>query len=150
MYTFRFLLASLLLAVGAPCAAHAQQAVEAEITRLEQLEKQSVSKGDTAILFRLWTKNFVVNNPDNRVVTAQQVRAFMRTGKIDYGTFERVIEKVTVLDNVAIAMGHEVITPKRQTANAGKTVTRRYTDMWVRQAGAWHLAARQATNILVR
>jgi hypothetical protein len=92
----------------------------------------------------------VVNNPDNRVVTAQQVRAFMRTGKIDYSTFERIIEKVTVVDNVAIAMGHELITPQRQTTNAGKTVTRRYTDVWVRQAGAWRLAARQATNILVQ
>lgn len=150
MYTFRCLLAGLGLAIGVPAIAHAQASVEAEITRLEQLEKQAISKGDTATLFRLWTKNFVVNNPDNRVVTAQQVRAFMRTGKIDYGTFERIIEKVTIVDNVAIAMGHEITTPQRQTANAGKSVTRRYTDVWVRQAGTWHLAARQATNVLVQ
>ena len=41
------------------------------------------------------------------------VRAFMRTGKIDYGTFARVIGQITVVDNVAIAMGHEVTTPQR-------------------------------------
>jgi hypothetical protein len=131
-------------------AAFAQQAVEAEITRLEQLEAQSVIKGDTVTLFRLWTKQFVVNNPDNRVVTAAQVRAFMRTGKIDYGSFQRIIEKITLVDDVAIAMGHEITRPQQKTANAGKTVTRRYTDVWVRQVGAWHLAARQATNILVQ
>ncbi|MFD1873369.1 nuclear transport factor 2 family protein [Hymenobacter bucti] len=130
--------------------APAQQAIEAEITRLEQLEAQAVLKGDTTTLFRLWAKEFVVNNPDNRVVTAQQVRAFMRTGKIDYASFQRIIEKITVVDNVAIAMGRETTTPQQKTANAGKTVTRRYTNVWVRQAGAWHLTARQATNVVVQ
>jgi hypothetical protein len=128
----------------------ASKPLRRRLRSLEQLEGQCVTKGDTATLFRLWAKEFVVNNPDNRVVTAQQVRAFMRTGKIDYTSFQRVIEKITVADNVAIAMGHEITTPQKQTANAGKTVTRRYTDVWVRQAGSWHLMARQATNILVR
>jgi hypothetical protein len=150
MKVCRCLLACLFLACGARLSAFGQQATEAEIARLEQLEGRSVTQGDTATLFRLWAKDFVVNNPDNRVVTAQQVRAFMRTGKIDYGSFQRIIEKITVVDNVAIAMGHELTTPQRQTANAGKTVTRRYTDVWVRQAGAWHLAARQATNVTVQ
>jgi hypothetical protein len=147
-----FLAALVLCLVGVRSSAVAQRqpTVEAEITRLEQLEGQSVMKGDTTTLFKLWTKDFVVNNPDNQVVTAQQVRAFIRLGKIDYNSFQRIIEKITVVDNVAIAMGHEITTPQQQTSNAGKTVTRRYTDVWVRQAGAWHLAARQATNILVQ
>jgi len=84
------------------------------------------------------------------VVTAQQVQAFLRTGKIDYTSFQRIIEKITVADNVAIAMGHEVTTPQQRTANAGKTVIRRYTDVWVRQGGVWHLMARQATTISVQ
>jgi len=128
----------------------ASPAFVTEITRLEQLEAQAVMKGDTTTLFRLWAPAFVVNNPDNRVVTAQQVKQFIRSGKLDYTSFTRVIEKITQADNVAIAMGYEVTNPQKNTANAGRTVTRRYTDIWVRSNGTWLLTARQATNVLVQ
>jgi hypothetical protein len=92
----------------------------------------------------------VVNNSYGQIVTRPQILAFIRQGQIDYSTVKRVVEKVTIVDHVAIAMGREVITPQKNTANAGKTVTRRYTDIWIRSNGAWLLTARQATNVLVK
>jgi ketosteroid isomerase-like protein len=140
-----------LLALFGTCqVAFAQQAVLAEITKLENQEAQAVMKGDTVTLKRLWAKEYVVNNPDGHIVTVAQIMGFIRSGKIDYTSFERIVEKVTVSGDVATAMGHEVVKPERNTSNAGKTVTRCYTDVWVRTAGAWHLTARQATNVVVQ
>jgi hypothetical protein len=139
-----------LLALLSTCrAAFAQQAMLAEITKLENQEAQAIMRGDTVTLKRLWAKEYVVNNPDGHIVTVAQIMGFIRSGKIDYTSFERIVEKVTISGNVATAMGHEVVKPERNTSSAGKTVTRRYTDVWVRAAGAWHLTARQATNVVV-
>ncbi|MFT4032607.1 MAG: hypothetical protein QM669_09310 [Siphonobacter sp.] len=52
-------------------------------------------------------------------------------------------------ENLGIAMGKEIVTPQRATQNAGKKVTRRYTDVWINTKGTWHLIARQATNSTV-
>jgi hypothetical protein len=70
-------------------------------------------------------------------------------GKVNSISFERHIEKITFSGALAIVMGHEVVRPYKSTRNAGKTVTRRYTDGQVRQAGTSYLVARQATNVEV-
>ncbi|UOQ70760.1 nuclear transport factor 2 family protein [Hymenobacter cellulosilyticus] len=140
----------LTLVLGPAGEAQAQQATPATITQLEQQERQAVLRGDTTALKKLWAPEFVVNNPDNQIVTRPQILGFLRSGKIDYTTFERVIEKITITGDVAVAMGREIVTPEKKTTHAGKTVTRRYTDVWVRQGGAWRLTARQATNIVVQ
>ena len=140
------ILVLLLIIAGA---AAAQTAVEKEIRRLDQLEAQATIKGDTAALGRLWSPDYVVNNPANRIVNVQQIRQLMKEGKIDYGRFSRVIEKVTISKNVAIAMGYEVVEPEARTDNAGKKVTRRYTDVWQKTSKGWQIIARQATIISI-
>jgi hypothetical protein len=64
---------------------------------------------------------------------------------IDYSDFESVIEKITIIDNVALVMGHEIVKPKGNTDNVGKTVTRRVTDVWMKRNGHWQMIGRQAT-----
>lgn len=138
------------LLLGLTGTAQAQQTTAATISQLEQQERQAVLRGDTTLLKQLWAPEFVVNNPDGQIVTRPQIMGLIRGGKIDYNSFERIIEKVTVTGDVGVVMGREIVTPKQQTSNAGKTVTRRYTDMWVRQGTTWRIVARQATNVLVQ
>jgi len=137
-----------LLVSAAP--AWAQHQDEPEIRRLEELEITTMQRGDTTALFRLWNKDFVVNNPYNQVVTRPEILAFIRQGQIDYSTVQRVVEKVTIVENVAIAMGHEIVTPQRATAFAGKVETRRYTNVWLKTKAGWRLTARQASIVGVK
>jgi hypothetical protein len=130
--------------------AWAQHQDEPEIRRLEELEITSVQRGDTVALFQLWNNEFVVNNPYGQVVTRPQILAFIRRGQIDYSTVQRVVEKVTVVNHVAIAMGHEIVTPQRATAFAGKVETRRYTNVWLKTTAGWRLTARQASIVAVK
>ncbi|MDJ0365215.1 nuclear transport factor 2 family protein [Hymenobacter sp. H14-R3] len=146
---FRPLLLALFLG-GACETAAAQQAVTAEITRLEKREALAVTQGDATTLQQLWSPDYVVNNPDGRIGAVPQSRHFIRSGEIDYTAFERIMERLTSSGEVAVAMGQEVVQPEKKTTNAGKTVTRRYTNVWVRRAGAGHLGARPATNVVVK
>ena len=126
---------------------YGQTSNEKQIRVLENQEKEAVLKGDTTTLYKLWSTNYVVNAPMNAVATLKEIKGFLREGQIDYTSFDRVIEKITITGDIAIVMGKEMTTPVKNTENAGKTVTRRYTNIWMKTKGVWLLTARQATNI---
>jgi hypothetical protein len=46
-------------------------------------------------------------------------------------------------------MGSEIIRPQGQQINAGKVVTRRFTNVWMNSNNTWSIIARQATIIKV-
>ncbi len=117
-----------------------------EINRLEQLEAVSIQKGDTATLLKLWSKDFVCNNPYGYIVTPPQIIHFIREGQIDYSSYERDVERITFTANLAIVMGKEVLMPQNKTPGAGKSVVMRYTHVWIKSRHGWHLIARQASN----
>jgi len=128
----------------------AQDAREAEIRRLENFERESVLKGDSLALFdKIWSPNMIVNTPANVVGTVEGTKAHLRAGDLNYISFERNIEKITFNDNVAIVMGGEIIKPQGKQMNAGKTVSRRFTNVWLYKNNSWSIIARQATIIKI-
>ncbi len=128
----------------------AQSAREVEIRRLENIEREAVLKGDSAALFdKVWSTNMVVNTPANVVGTVEGTKQQLRRGSLNYSSFERNIEKITFDDNIAIVMGSEIIKPQGTQPNAGKTVTRRFTNIWKLSNNIWSIIARQATIINV-
>jgi len=40
------------------------------------------------------------------------------------------------------------VEPKDKFDNGGKSITRRYTNVWIKNDTSWQLAARQASNII--
>jgi ketosteroid isomerase-like protein len=94
----------------------------------------------------LCAKDLVVNTPANRVASRDQVLGFFRAGRMNYESADVTIEAVDVREDHVVIMGEEVVTPRDTAANAGKTVRRRFTDVWRRQPdGGWRLSIRQAT-----
>jgi hypothetical protein len=127
----------------------AQQNPETEIRSLEELEGQSWVKKDTTTLFQLFSPQLVVNTPLNRCATLQAIKQLTRLGKIDISYSKKLIEKITFINDMAVVMGQDIVKPQGGMVNAGKTVTRRYTDVWVKTDGKWRLTVRQATIISV-
>lgn len=131
-------------------AAYAQDVREAEIRRLDNLERESVLKGDSAALFdKIWSPTMIINTPANVVGTVEGTKAHFRSGGLSYLTFERSIEKIAMHNNVAVVMGGEVIKPQGNQPNSGKTVTRRFTHVWLFENNSWSIIGRQATIIKV-
>ena len=130
--------------------AFSQDPREAEIRNLEKLELDALLKKDTASLFhKYWSPKMVVNTPANQVGTVEETKKRFLAGKIDYVYMNRNIEKITFNENIAIVMGNEVFEPKGLTDNAGKTVTRRFTNIWMKTNDSWAIVARQSTIISI-
>ena len=148
-HLFTILISSACLTCGSNNAL-AQDTRETEIRRMENLERESVLKGDSVALFdKIWSPNMIVNTPANIVGTVEGTKAHLRSGDLNYLSFERNIEKITFSDNVAIVMGGETIKPQGHQVNAGKTVSRRFTHVWLYKDKSWRIIARQATIIKV-
>jgi hypothetical protein len=144
------LFASLVYLVAITNFAFAQDPREVDIRRMENLERESVLKGDSMALFdKIWSPNMIVNTPANVVGTVEGTKAHLRSGDLNYLSFERNIEKITFNDNVAVVMGGEIIKPQGHQLNAGKTVTRRFTHVWLYKNNQWTIIARQATIIKI-
>jgi hypothetical protein len=93
----------------------------------------------------VFAPDLVVNSPINTVVTRDNVLARMRGGQIAYESATRTIEFVGVRGDAVVVMGEEIVRPVGDAPAAGKTVHRRFTDVWRTYDGAWRLAIRQAT-----
>ena len=128
----------------------AQQPDKAILEKLENEEREAILKGDTAMLLQLMSPQIVVHNPENKIVKFDQINARIKNGKINYASFQRIIENIEIIENMGIVMGKEIIKPQGNTTNPGKTVTRRFTNIWVKHGEAWKLTARQSTIISVQ
>ena len=121
--------------------------VEAEIRSLEQTLVQAVINKDTATLRKLWDKDCIVNNPDNKIILAQANIMDKPVMQKQKAFFTRDVEQILINGNVVISMGSETVIPAGDDAKAGQTIKRRYTNIWMQKDGAWKVIARHANVI---
>jgi ketosteroid isomerase-like protein len=145
MKIFILVLAITVFATGSAFGQSTKQkaAIEQEIRMLDVAHADAILRGDLDALAKLWTEDFVVNNPFNEVDKANRIL----TGAVTYSSFTRNAEKVTVFGDTVIVMGQEIVVPKGESPDAGKTINRRYTNIWMKRSGKWRLVARQASVI---
>ena len=144
----RLILLAVILTVLVPGLVSAQSAkqkgvIEQEIRRLDLAHADAILRGDLAALDKLWTKDFKVNNPFNEIDKADRIR----NGAVTYSSFIREPESVLVHGDTVIVMGREEVVPKGNSPDAGKTINRRYTNIWMKRQGRWRLIARHASVI---
>jgi len=142
-------LLAVIILVLSPICISAQLNDEAEIRNLEKMEAEAFVKKDTIALYRLLSQELVVNTPLNKVTTFKETMNLFRNGMIDMYSIEKEIEKITFIQNIAVVMGKDTVKPQGKMPNAGKTVTRRYTDVWMKDKTGWKLTVRQATIVSV-
>ncbi len=129
-------------------AAKADDAAEREIRKIDEAERVAVLAGDLPAIERAWADDFTVNAPNNQVLKGKKdAVALVRAGILDYASFERDVEAVLIHGDTAILMGLETVKPRNKAPEAGRTVRRRFTNIWMKRDGRWQLTARQATNI---
>jgi len=123
---------------------------EVEIRKLEQTVVMAILNADTNTLKQVWAPEFMVNNPRNDIsVNRNAVLQTQKSGMIDYGSFERVIEQMQFQKDIVITMGHETFVSRNDIpgAKAGQTYKRRFTNIWMKKKGKWQQIARHASII---
>jgi len=107
-------------------------------------------KSDTMLLSKLMSRKIVVQNPENAIVGFRQIMERVKGGKINYSSFERRIDNLTFINGMAVVMGLETVIPQGATDNAGKTIQRRFTNVWTKEDNTWKLSVRQATIVSIK
>jgi ketosteroid isomerase-like protein len=120
---------------------------EQEIRRLEKHWTALLDKGDTTSLLKIWSKDYVVNNPNGKIVTPKDIIALMKSGHI-FPAVERIIEKITFNQNIAIVMGKELQQPASMVTDPEEWIPRRFTNVWIKSENGWQMAARQSSEII--
>ena len=119
------------------------------IRKLEEKEREAILKSDTTVLAEVMSKKIVVQNPENAIVGFRQIMERIRQGKINYTSFARRIDNISFINGIAVVMGLETLVPQTGSVNAGKTITRRFTNIWTKEKANWKLTARQATIVSI-
>jgi ketosteroid isomerase-like protein len=109
----------------------------------------AMRRHDLDAVEQLLAPDIVVHAPINAVVNRDGVLARLSSGKIGYEETERQVEFAEARGDSVVIMGLEIVRPKGDAPHAGKTVRRRFTDIWKDMDGSWRLAVRQATFVSV-
>ena len=121
------------------------ESIEQEIRRLDIAAAEAILRKDFDTLDRLCAKDFIVNSPRNTIVEGREgVKELIRRGVVDYASFAREIEMVSIYEKTAIVMGRETIVTRESAQEPRQTLRRRYTNIWIKQGGKWLLTARHA------
>lgn len=143
MKTFNFFLVSFIFVTTLT---FGQPNDEQEIRRLEKHWTELLDQGDTTALLKIWSNDYVVNNPNGKIVTPKEIVSLMKKGH-KFPSVERIIEKITFNQNIAIVMGKELQQPANMTINKEEWMPRRFTNVWIKSENGWQLAARQSSKI---
>jgi len=123
-------------------------ALREEIRKLDLAHAGAIFRGDAVALDSLMDDDVTVNHPTNRIVKEKrELLDLIRQGVIRYTFFERVPETFLFFTDLVVIMGSETVVPAEGAPNAGKTLQRRYTNIWMRRDGKWRLTVRHANNV---
>ena len=112
---------------------------EKEIRDLEEAGRIAFLAGDTATLSGMWDDALIVNSPLNTINDKSLVLSLLETGRIRHTRDDVVIERVTRFGDVVVVMGRDTVDGPPHGA-----VSRRFTNIWQLQDGAWKMIARHA------
>ena len=148
MKTIALLMLPLLMGLDSVTLAQGQSPDEAMVRSLDDQERIAALKKDTNALERLWSDQFVGNQPNNKVVADK--RALM-DALVPRSSYDRQIEFIRVDGDFAFIMGLETIVAATDAPGvglvAGQPTLRRFTNVWKREGGIWRLYARHANVI---
>jgi Domain of unknown function (DUF4440) len=115
---------------------------------MDMAHAATIFEGDAGALYNLMDDNITVNHPTNRIVNEKkELLNLIRQGVIRYSSFERFPKTFLSFKDKVIVMGNDLVVPASGAPNAGKSLKRRYTNVWMNYDGKWRLTVRHANNV---
>ncbi len=147
-----------LAAAAAPGAAHAQAeappwaddpAVQ-EVLALRRAGIAALTSGRISAETERYSSTFVANTPTSGVVPGHELLALFESGEIVYAHVEQHIEYAGAHgEDIVVIMGEEIVVPGEGMPDAGKRITRRFTDVFRKEDGEWRHDLRHANVVSV-
>jgi hypothetical protein len=137
----------------AGASARQQPQDEAGLRAADAAQLIAASGRDAGALERMMHAAFTVNSPEGEVWPREKVLTLWRNRGIGHEHFERTVESVTLVKNIGIVAGREVVQPLpdslagQRRHDGGKRVMRRFTNVWLWDGGRWWFLARHANEM---
>jgi len=145
LLVFLFLLCSAVIAQVTN--ANSKENIIKQIKIIEDLEAKAILESDTVTLKKIWSDDYRVYNPYNRILDKNQVLQGIKNMFIRFSSFNREQEYFGVYDDVVFVMGKETVVFSGKNPDEGKTLVIRYTDVYKSINGSWEIVARHANII---
>ncbi|HET7307127.1 MAG TPA: nuclear transport factor 2 family protein [Gammaproteobacteria bacterium] len=110
------------------------------VAELEERSRTAFLARDLKTLNSLWSDEFIVNSPINRIHSKEQVLALLKAGTISHISYEIQIERIEKRENVVIVMGSDKVI----NSPGSSPVSRRFTNVWRMENGALRMFIRHA------
>jgi ketosteroid isomerase-like protein len=105
---------------------------------------KAITAHDAKGVKAVWAEDFIVNSPNNEVLSRDQVISVMESDFLDYRDFRKHITSVAEKPEITVIMGYDTMIPLKGPG-AGKQVMRPFTELWAKRSAGWVLIARQTT-----
>jgi ketosteroid isomerase-like protein len=144
------ILLSTLLTLGAALAAPVLQPVggasdaEQAVRASSAQEVDAFLRRDRQRLASLWSEDFVVTNPLNRLANKTEVLAMIDSGVLVITEYERRIEYTRADGDLVILAGSETVTWGGAMPGSGRPQQLRFTAIWKKLPDGWQEIARHA------
>lgn len=111
--------------------------LENEILDLEVIESNALVKRDTAILKKLWARDFTADDkPENKIL-------HVGGNPIPYYTVvSRLIEKFTYMGDIVFTSGYEYSQKLRRDGSLEEMITVEFFHTWTRKYGMWKITTK--------
>ena len=124
---------------------------ESSLRAADAEQMRIIVDGDAKAQNAFMHENYIINGPANRVLRKPVLVEMLAQGKMASERFERTIEGTAITGNIGIVMGSEIVRPAAGSGLAerfgARDLTRRFTNVFIFEGGAWHFLARQASVI---
>lgn len=124
---------------------------ETAVLAADASQRDAVARVDPVAIAAISHPDLIINAPNNRVLTRDDLIRMVGNGEIRNEVFERVPETVSVTGDLGVVMGHETVLPGAASEQARmygrRTLNRRYTNVFVRVGGSWLHIARHASIV---
>lgn len=128
-----------------------RQATEHSLRVADAEQMRIIVEEDAAAQQEFMHPNYMLNGPANVVRRKPEVVAMLARGDIASDSFTRNIEGVAITGDVGVVMGSEIVMPAPNSElgrlHPGRTLHRRFTNIFLWEGGRWRFLARQASVV---
>jgi len=129
---------------------------EASLRAADAAQLSAARDRDADALERMMHPAFTVNSPEGEMWPRAKVLALWRNRGIGHEHFERTVESVTLVKDIGIVAGREIVQPSpdslagQRRHDGGQPVMRRFTNVWLWDGGRWWFLARHANEMAAK
>lgn len=128
-----------------------RQATEHSLRAADAEQMRIIVEEDASAQQEFMHPNYMLNGPANVVRRKPEVVAMLGRGDIASDSFTRNVEGVAITGGVGVVMGSEIVTPTPSSElgrlHPGRTLHRRFTNIFLWEDGRWRFLARQASIV---